>query len=164
MKRLQGKEFADMKPQLEMIGYTKSSHGNYCAIMKVAGSKNYSRKYSHWLNNDEAKQFEESEFFKTHEPLTQEQVNNLRNPRALRNEVYQILEALNTDAYAIVSAQSRFDSRKKKLFTNYTKAVIVDVYESRKEKWEWLKPIAEELEHGGSLQDEIDVDVEGRSK
>ena len=144
MKRLQGKEFSDMKSKLEMIGYTKSSHGHYYAIMKIAGSEDYSRKYSHWLNPDEAKRFEESEFFKTHEPLTQEQVNNLRNPKSLKNEVYQILEALNDDLHAVASAKSNFNQRKRKLFANYTKDLIAEVYESRKEKFSWLKSIMED--------------------
>lgn len=139
MKRLQGKEFADMKPQLEMIGYTKSSNGNYCAFMKLKGSKDYSKKYSHWLTPEEVKRFEESIYFKTTEPLTQEQVNNLRNPSSLRHDIYQILDALNNDSYNIISCQKRFVNRKNKLFTNYTKELIKEVYEENKEKWSWLK-------------------------
>lgn len=144
MKRLQGREFADMKPQLEMIGYTKSSHGNYCAFMKLKGGNDYTKKFSHWLNNDEAKQFEESEFFKTHKPLTQEQVNNIRSKAALRHEVYQILDALNNELFTVASAQGRFDSKKQKLITNYTDDLIKEVYNEHKEKFGFLKPFMEE--------------------
>ena len=139
MIRLQGKEFANMKSKLEMIGYTKSSNGNYCAIMKLKDSADYNTKYTHWLNPEEIKRFESSYFFKTHSPLSQAQVSNLRSHRTVRNEIYQILKALNEYADDLQHYKPKFDNLRKKLYTNYTNEDIQEILKSNETNFINLK-------------------------
>lgn len=87
---------AEMKPFLKMVGYQISDNGNIRAIMKYKhcgwvtpkgelmpeGKKSsiyiptsqYNKKFSHWLNEDEKERFLQSEYYKTHEPMTNEQL------------------------------------------------------------------------------------------
>lgn len=79
MTRLQGYQFQEMRSKLEILGYQITAAGNIKAIMKRKGSKariGGSNKYlyKHYLNDEEVKRFKQSEYFKTNEPLTDEQV------------------------------------------------------------------------------------------
>lgn len=73
MIRLQGKEFAEMKPKLKMVGYQVSTNGNIRAIMKykVGSSK---KRFTHWLNELEKEKFLQSDYYKNTKPLTQEEL------------------------------------------------------------------------------------------
>lgn len=68
MKRLQGKEFQDMRHCLKMVSYEISSHGNVRANLKTYSQRRPG--YFHWLNEYELKKFMNSEYFKTHEPTS----------------------------------------------------------------------------------------------
>lgn len=78
MTRLQGKEFQAKKRDLTMLGYQISKGGHIRAIMKlkkakqvhIGGSTKYM--YSHYLNPLEEEKFRASDYFKTHEPVTNE--------------------------------------------------------------------------------------------
>ena len=96
MIRLQGKAMAERKPFLKMVGYQVSDNGNIRAIMTYKhcgwvtrngepmseGKKSsiyiptsqYGMKFSHWLSEDEKERFLQSEYYKTHEPMTNEQL------------------------------------------------------------------------------------------
>jgi len=83
MIRLQGKEFAEKRGSLKMIGYQVSLNGNIRAIMKY--KTGYSKKrFTHWLNQEELERFKQSNYYKTHEPLTDE---GLYKTKKNRNEV-----------------------------------------------------------------------------
>lgn len=91
MRRLQGKEFAEMRPKLEMLGYQVSNEGNIKAIMKLKtatqvhiGSRHTTHLYSHWLNPQEVEKFKMSTYFKLNKPLTDEQIYG--NTEAWKNK------------------------------------------------------------------------------
>lgn len=78
MIRLQGKEFQDKKPYLKMVGYQVSLNGNIRAIMKYR--LGYSKKrYTHWLNESEKERFLQSNYYKAHKPLTDEELYKNKN-------------------------------------------------------------------------------------
>ncbi len=73
MIRLQGKAFAEKRGSLKLIGYQVSLNGNIRAIMKYKWG--YSKvRFSHWMNNEEAERFKQSNFYKTNKPLTDEEL------------------------------------------------------------------------------------------
>lgn len=73
MIRLQGKEFAEKRGSLKMVGYQVSLNGNIRAIMKYKTGSSKKR-FTHWLNQEELESFKQSDYYKTHEPLTNEEL------------------------------------------------------------------------------------------
>lgn len=114
--RLQGKAMAEMKPFLKMIGYQVSDNGNIRAIMTYKhcgwvtpngelmpeGKKSfiyippsqYNMKFSHWLSEDEKERFLQSEYYKTHEPMTNEQ---LYGKKYLKRQEYLKRKEINKE-------------------------------------------------------------------
>ena len=69
MIRLQGQEWHSIKNNMTVIGYQKSGSNNIRIITKKNGDITTIR-YFHWLNPEEKKKFEDSEFYKTHNEMT----------------------------------------------------------------------------------------------
>ncbi len=78
MIRLQGKEFAEMKGCLKLIGYQVSLNGNIRAILKYKTGCS-KKKFVHWLNNEEAERFKKSDFYQNNQPLTDEELYKKEN-------------------------------------------------------------------------------------
>ena len=55
IKRLQGKEFADMLPELRLVAYLESFKGNICGFYAPNNRKLIT--ILHWMNDEDKKQF-----------------------------------------------------------------------------------------------------------
>ena len=55
MIRLQGAEWRREMPNLELVSYIESLHGNICIYLKKKGTKKPI--FSHWLNDTEKEKF-----------------------------------------------------------------------------------------------------------
>ena len=135
MYRLQGAEWYSRKDELELIGYQVSNNHHYRAILRLKNCKPQLSdiRYCHWLNPDEQKRFEESEFFKTHEPLPQKKIFEF-NRVSQQQEIRHLLERQAKIAHTINKLSREFDSIQDELSKYRSRTVYSVSEEMRREK------------------------------
>lgn len=80
MKRLQGKDFYELKSKLKLVDYQASLNGNIRANLALKTSMSNKATYYHWLSDIEKNKFLKSDYFKVIKEID-DQIKSLKGEK-----------------------------------------------------------------------------------